>query len=95
MLTDAIKHLKEQLKNSLPEISDAYKAGSAREAISLLSKAENLSQDPYSDRNEINRLIATALILADNAEIIDERFIQIQTQIQWRGNKTSTAGEKH
>ncbi len=77
MLTDAIKHLKEQLKNSLPAIVDTYKTGLAREAVGLLSKAENLSQDPYSDRNEINHLIARALILADNAEIIDERFNEI------------------
>jgi uncharacterized protein YoxC len=95
MLTDAIKHLKEQLKNSLPEIVDAYKAESLREAISLLSKAETLSQDLNSDRNEINRLIARALILADNVGSLDGRFNQIQTQIQRRGYKASKAGEKN
>jgi hypothetical protein len=82
MLTDAIRHLKEQFKNSLSKVANsakynAHKVTLGKEAISLLDKAEKLSQDLESDRKEINRLIARALILADNAGVFDDgkRFI--------------------
>lgn len=94
MLTDAVKHLKEQFKNSLPEIIDAYKAGSAREAIILLDKAEKLSLRD-GDRNEIYRLITRALILGDNVGIINERFNQIQAQVQRGDYKEPEEGEKN
>ncbi len=91
---DAIIHFKEFIKNSLPGITDVYKAGLAREIILLLDKAENLSKQD-GERKEIEYLITRALILADNAGILNERFIQIQTQIQRRGDKASKTGEKH
>ena len=94
MLTDAIKHLKEQFNNSLPKIVDAYKAGIAKEAIGLLDKAKNLSLRD-GDRDEMEYLITRALILGDNAGILNEKFNQVQTQIQRRDNKASKAREKH
>ncbi|MCD4830580.1 MAG: hypothetical protein K8R02_02085 [Anaerohalosphaeraceae bacterium] len=94
MFADALKHLKKQFENFLPEIVDAYKAKILREAISLLDKAESLSHRD-SDRNEINRLIARALILGDEAGGFNERFSKIQTKT-WRGGyKASEAGEKN
>jgi hypothetical protein len=94
MLTNAIIHFKELIKNSLPEIIDAYKAGLAREAILWLDKAEKLSLRD-GDRKEIDYLVTMALILGDEAGILNEKFNQVPTQIQRRGNKTSEAGEKH
>lgn len=82
MLTDAIRHLKNILKDSLSKAAnsskyDAYKVSLVEEAIRLLDKAENLSRDLESDRKEINYLITRALILADNAGIFNDgkRFI--------------------
>ncbi len=100
MEPNGFERLKKYFENSLSKLIDdvgygSFKVTSLREAIAALKKAKNLLQDPYSDRNEINRLIADAMTLADNAGIFDERFNQIQTQIQRGGYKASKAGEKN
>ncbi|MFA6176821.1 MAG: hypothetical protein WC765_09620 [Phycisphaerae bacterium] len=94
MLTDAIKNLKKQFKNYLPEIIDAYKASKLKEAIGLLDKAESLLYQD-SDRDEIDRLVTRAVILCDIAGGFNERLNPIQTQIQRGNNKTPETGKEH